>query len=229
MGRVGINWVLLAAALGMGGCAAPRMVAPADVASGSRVLEVKDRSSASGSFVDESFQLGKYKIADVDRDATSKKSSGGAGMSSDSAKTSYQYKLKDGDDTWIGSCFSIARDKGAGSISISMSRTLGCECVAKERDERASAQLGGQADTDKGVLKLAGEKYELSTVEETDKSSFAAGPAGYRADKDGEPIAAVEVIRPGRVWINKDVKDADAAPLSCVLAGLMLYQPPSNF
>lgn len=228
MNRIHKTLGIAVAAVSFAGCAAPRMVAPKDIASGARVLEVKERSSASGSFVDESFRLGDYQIADVDRDATSKKSSGGAGMSSDSAKTSYQYKLKAKGDTWIGSCYSVARDKSSGSISISLSRQLMCECVAEKRDERASARVGGQSENEAGELKLAGEKYSLSPVEETDKTSFAAGPAGYRVDAGDKPLAAVEVIRPGRVWLDKDLSEDDAAPLSCVLAGLMLYQAPSG-
>src|ERR1043165_5708156 len=44
---------LALAGLGLLGCAGPRMVAPKDVAQGSQTLEVADRSSMSGSLVDE--------------------------------------------------------------------------------------------------------------------------------------------------------------------------------
>ena len=61
-------WMMGVVGLGAVGCAGPRMVAPEDVSKGRQVLEVADRSAMSGSLEDESFTLGTFQVADVDRD-----------------------------------------------------------------------------------------------------------------------------------------------------------------
>ena len=41
-------------------------------------------------------------------------------------------------------------------------------------------------------------------------------------------IGAVEVLRPGRVWLSSRLPETERLPVACVSAGLMLYQPPSD-
>ena len=86
-------------------------------------------------------------------------------------------------------------------------------------------------DTSKGLsgeLSAGGAKYRVTAVTETDKSSFASGPAGFRFDSDDGAVGAVEVLRPGRVWLNERLPEAERPPVACLSAGLMLYQPPSD-
>ena len=52
-------------------------------------------------------------------------------------------------------------------------------------------------------------------------------PSGYRVDGEG-PLGAVEVLKPGRVWLAKSVAVAERAELACLFAGLMLYMPPRD-
>lgn len=216
---------LLLTALGLASaCAGPRMVPPADVATGARVLDTKDRSAASGMLVDESFTLDQYAITDVDRDATSKSSFSIGGYGKSSTTTGYTYRFTSGKNTLSAGCGSVSKRQsvslGSGS-SVDWGNTqVTCECGGSK------LELVGKGETVTGSVSQGEQRYVLTPVEETDKSSFAAGPAGFRADMDGKPRAAVETLHPGRVWLSPGVEGQEAEQLSCLFVGLMLYVPP---
>lgn len=218
-------WLVMG--LGSVACAGPRMVAPADVAEGAQVLETKDRSSASGSFVDESFTLDKYVIATVDRDATSKSSFSIGGYGKSSTTTGYTYQFNTGSDKYNGGCGSVSKQEGmsfGGGSTVDWGSTeVTCEC-----GDGTSLKLVGNGKSVTGSVSLGEDNYTLTPVSETDKSSFGAGPAGFRVDADDKPQGAVETLYPGRVWLSKGVEGPVADKLSCLFVGLMLYVPPRN-
>jgi hypothetical protein len=46
---------------------------------------------------------------------------------------------------------------------------------------------------------------------------------------DGQGVtAAVDVLGPGRVWLGKGLDEQQRKDVTCVLAGLLLYQPPKK-
>ena len=225
-----VSFVLGFAALG---CAGPRMVAPEDVSQGSQVLEVTDRSSMSGSLVNESFKLGSFDVSDVDRDWNKKSSFSVVGYSNATTTTGYSYKVKSGAGAWEGSCASSANDKGVKVMGGSVdwgSTKLTCEC--KQGGTSASVVLNSNSpDNSKnsaGALTVGDAKYKVSPVNTTDKSNLGSGAAGFRYDSAEGALGAVEVLRPGRVWLNARLPEAQRMPVACVSAGLMLYQPPSD-
>lgn len=215
------------------GCAGPRMVAPAEVAKGSQVLEVADRSMMTGALANESFKLGTYEVADVDRDWNKSSGFSVPGYSKEATTTGYTYALKGGSGAWKGTCASKADKQGVGSASTNVSwgkTSITCEC--KNADASASIVLNGDSpDSSKGLageLTSGGSKYKVSPVNETDKTNLTSGPAGFRFDGDAGSIGAVETLRPGRVWLNERLPEADRPSVACLSAGLMLYQPPSD-
>lgn len=228
LGVVGIS-----VGLGLAGCAGPRMVAPADVAQNSQVLEVTERSSMSGALVNESFKLGSFAVSDVDRDWNKKSGFSVAGYSNSTTTTGYSFKVKGGDNVWDGSCASSANDKGVavmgGSVDWGKTR-ITCEC--KQGATTAAVVLNANSpESNKnsgGELTVADAKYKVSAVNDTDKSNLTSGAAGFRFDGDQGAVGAVEVLHPGRVWLNPRLPEAQRLPVACVSAGLMLYHPPSE-
>ncbi len=204
----------------------PRMVAPAEMAEKASVLEVADRSSMTGAMADESFKLGNYSVEEVDRDWNSSKSAGIGGWGKDSKTTGYTYQLKTQSGTWKGTCASLAEGQSVGSLSFGNSTNLTCEC--KLGDQSSTMQVSGETEASSGTYKSKDADYQVKAIQETDKSYFGSGPAGYRVDKNATPIGAVEVIRPGRVWLAEDLSPAEADKLTCTFAGMMLYLPPSD-
>jgi hypothetical protein len=219
--------------LALGGCAGPRMVAPKDVAQGSQTLEVADRSAMTGSLANESFKLGSFQVTDVDRDWNKKSGFSVIGYSNDTTTTGYSYNLKAGGEAWAGKCASSANKKGIallGGEAAWGSNSITCEC--KNGGETASVVL--KADSPDSTKKMSGElsaggaKYQVSVVSETDKSNLSGSPAGFRFDSAEGAVGAVEVLRPGRVWLNERLPEAARPPVACLSAGLMLYQAPSE-
>jgi hypothetical protein len=231
----GLGWLALAGA-GLGGCAGPRMLAPKDVAQGSQTLEVADRSSMSGSLVDESFKLGGFAVTGVDRDWNKKSGFSVVGYSNDTTTTGYSYKLEGGPAVWQGSCASSANKKGVkilGGEAAWGSSSITCEC--KSGSTTASVVLKADSPDSSSAKKMSGElsaggekKYKVSVVSETDKSNFSDSPAGFRYDSEDGAVGAVEILRPGRVWLNERLPEAERPPVACLSAGLMLYQAPSE-
>lgn len=229
LGLVGCSLLTLA------GCAGPRMLPPKDLAQGSQVLEVADRSSMSGALVDESFKLGTFAVTDVDRDWNKKSGFSVVGYSNDTTTTGYSYKLSAGGASWQGSCASSANKKGVGILGGQVawgSTSITCECKqgstsvavvlkADSPDASAAKQMSGE-------LRAGETKYQVHVVNDTDKGNYSQSPAGFRFDGEGGAVGAVEILRPGRVWLNERLPEAERPPVACVSAGLMLYQAPSE-
>lgn len=225
------NWILLATATLTSftalGCAGPRMVPPGDVAEDSRTLDVQGRKNASGALVKEDFQLGEWKVQNVNRKWGKSSSVGIGGYSSEKTKTGYSYELA-ASQVWKGACSAIKSEKGVGNFSWGKS-ALVCECTAG--DETVISRLAG-TDAKKhteGEVELGAVTWKASVVDATDKSNLTGAPPGYRFDENGAPRAAVETLHPGKVWLKTELTDAQAEGVSCISAGLMLYVPPSDF
>lgn len=213
--------------LGSAACGpSARMVAPSDLAGQSRVLEVADRSKATGALVNEGFKLGEYQITEVDRDWNSSSSFGAGAYGAGKKTTGYTFQLKAGSTTWKGTCASLAKGKSVGNISFANSTDVTCECASGE--EKVTLKVGGKTEATGGTFTAGAKTYQVTGIDETDKSYFGAKPVGYRLDDGDSPYAAVETMRPGRVWLHKDVSEPEAAATSCALAGMMLYLPPDD-
>lgn len=212
------------------GCAGPRMVPPKDVADGSSVLEVQNRSGASGLMVDESFDLGEYKITQVDRDASSKSGFSVGGFGKESIATGYSYRLQGKGADLLGACASETNTKstniGIGSLE-SENSNVTCECKSAATTSKVVLSAGNDGALS-GTLFAGSEEYKVTQVLETDKSSWSSAAAGYRFDGANGPVGAVEALHPGRVWVTPKLPEAERPAVSCLSAGIMLYKKPTK-
>jgi hypothetical protein len=212
------------------GCAGPRMVPPAEIAQGSKVLDVQNRKNASGAFVNEAFDLGSSKVSKVDRNASKNSSFSVGGYGSSKTKAGYSYEYAGAQGPWTGACASLMSEKGfsVGGSSFARTKTnVTCECTSGA----AKATLDLKSGDDKpleGTLTGGGGSYKVTPVTTMDKKYFGAGPAGYRIDADDGPRGAVEVLHPGRVWLTEKLPEPERDPATCVMVGLMLYKEPSD-
>jgi hypothetical protein len=223
LGRLGLATASFAAAVG---CAGPRMVPPADVAQKSDVIEATDRSAMTGALADESFKLGPYLVAEVDRDWDDKSGFSAGGYSKSSTNTAYKFQFKEGAEELAAQCTSITNSQGfalGGGGSLDFSNTkLTCSC-----GEAVKLELAGKQDGLEGTVTLGEASYTVKSVNETD-SGTQSRPAGFRVDLGEEAAGAVEVNRPGRIWLNKTLEATSRRQLGCLFAGAMLYQAPSS-
>ncbi len=222
-GLLAVATVLLAV-MGSGGCSPVHMVVPPDVSRASDVLEVRDRSAASGAFVDEGFSLGAYRVTEVDRDWSSTSSVGAGPVEKSESKTGYEYRLEAAEQQLAGRCAVRGRSRsvalGAGWSERSDRESLDCVC-----GEQARLHLETDDETYRGALQLGAGRYSLSAITEAEGGGgFSVGPVGYRADGN-EPLAAVEVTHPGRIWLARSLPEPERPEVACLLVALLLYEP----
>jgi hypothetical protein len=213
------------------GCEAARMAVPADIASASEELAITDRSSWTGALADESFNLGSYKVADVDRKWDSKETTSLGAMESTTSAGGYKFKLIGGVGPLDGVCESENRGRSAdlgGGLSFgSMVAKLVCRCS----DASGAAELSVEASTAnayEGVLKRADGALHVRSINEREGGGDTHDPTGYRVDGEGAPLGAVDVMGKGRVWISKTLQGHQRDELACLFAGLLLYQAPKE-
>lgn len=213
------------------GCAAARMAVPADIATASEELAITERSSWTGALADESFNLGPYKVVDVDRKWDSKRSSSLGAIESTRSSGGYTWKLTGGESELSGMCETENRGKSADlGDGLSFGSTvakLGCSC----NDASARAELLIQASTTEGyegALKRSNDAAHVRVINEREGGGDSSDPTGYRVDGDSAPLGAVDVMGKGRVWISKTVQGRERTELACVFAGLLLYQLPKE-
>jgi hypothetical protein len=209
------------------GCAATRMAVPGDIVTISEELTITDRSSWTGALADESFNLGSFKVADVDRKWNSKRTTSLGAMESTRSSGGYRFKLSGGALELSGLCETENRgraaDLGDGVSFGSMVAKLGCSCS----DATASAELLLEASTAEGyggALKRSTDTVHVRAVNEREGGGVSSNPTGYRVDGVGAPLGAVDVLGKGRVWISKALRGRERAELACLFAGLLLYQ-----
>jgi hypothetical protein len=230
--RAGTGALLVGVVLGAAGCASVRMVPPADVAAESDVFEATDRSTASGFLVDESFVLGPYRVAEVDRQWTSARRSGGRSPGdeasfahfSEAAENGYSFRFGDGEEALAAQCAVTTLKSGVefgkdGSISSKTSRLM---CVCGTPDASVKLELENASGTPTGRLTLPRGTLALTVVREIN-GPVPMTKAGFRADLDGRPLGAVEVLHPGRIWLSRSLDDTERRQLGCLFAALMLY------
>ena len=228
------NWqrtVLVAALLAAGCSTTARMVVPADVAQGLDVIKVTDRSAWSGALADESFKMGPYKVEDVDRDWDHSSQVSVFNFSSGKTEGGYTFVFETKGGSFKGQCTTEAKETGFdlfGGISFEdRVAKLGCRCIEGKEQVARVVLSAGTGSAYGGTVETGGGSYAIEALYEREGTLNTGEPSGYRVDGDG-PVGAVEVLKPGRVWLGRSVEQTERAQLSCLFAGLMLYMPPRD-
>jgi hypothetical protein len=207
------------------------MVEPTDVVQASEELPIKDRSSWQGALVDESFKLGAYQVAEVDRKWNSTQSSSFLGFEASRMKGGYSFALVSSAGKLAGECATEEREKsqnlGDGAEFSKLIAKLGCRCS----DSNGAVTLtleGSTTEQYKGTVSGPDIEYSISAITERSTGWASHDPLGYRVDAASAPIGAVDLKKPGRVWISKTLEGAARVQVACLFAGLLLYQPAQD-
>ncbi len=209
--------VLLAA------CETIRMTAPADLA-GAEVLDVSNRSRASGLLVDESFNVGPYQVQKVKRGFNTTSSVGVGGLTQERGRQDFRFQFI-GAQNWEGRCELNARDtllKSKKSVLVTDSHAqLDCSCASA--GQSVTLRLDDNRHPLQGRMTLSGGvHYDLR------QEGFADGlrsrAMGYRIEgADGRAVAAVELQYPGRIWRQPHLPMEQREPQACLLGALMIH------
>jgi hypothetical protein len=191
------------------------MLVPQDVSHGLDELRVSDRFNGSGLFIDESFKLGRYAVDDVSRGIIP------ADRYSFTFKGVHEARKAKCDLSDLSSHFKV------GGFTIGQSGTLvSCVCAASDS---AKLELYWGDSGASGTLQVQGETYTLAPIYEREGAFLSKpGPSGYRVDS-AQPVAAVDVLHPGKVWLTKTLATPDEREgFACLLAGLLLFRPRTD-
>jgi hypothetical protein len=217
------KWWMACAFLGACGWT---MAQPTDVIQVSEELPISNRSSFAGALANESFKLGSYQIADVDRkwDRTDSKSFFGF----EAAKTTggYAYNLVSSDTKLKGECATVdssgGQKLGNGLEYSKQAEQIGCRCS----DSNGAMTLtvrGASGKPWEGEISAPELSYKVQAIHARAKGPSSGDPLGYRIDSDSAPIGAIDLKRPGKVWISKALDTRGREQVACLSAGLLLY------
>jgi len=216
----------------MGGCSTTmQMKVPADISSVSDVIAATERSMWSGAMADETFTLGEYKVISVDRDWDSSTSDtlsiNKLDLKTGNTEGGYAYEFKTKSGLLTGECASEASEESMGMSGFKVEKrqfNLNCVCSNGKSEVAKVTVQANNMDNYIGKLTNNGKSYKVVSLKERE-GSMAMGASGYRVDGE-QPVGAVEVLKPGRIWLGKNLKDAEKSGLACSFVGLMLYLPP---
>lgn len=222
---------LALAGLLLGGCALPpgsRMAAPGDIAPTAEVLDVSNRSRATGLLIDESFDLGAYQVREVRRSSTSNRSYSVGAVSGASSRESFSLRFI-GQQEWQGRCAFRAKDQFVQLSAVTLeNRRAQLACSCQSGREQAELLLDDEWRPLRGEMHVAGASYAMQQYRFGHSEGGLRSPAvGYRVELPGSGagVAAVEVLHPGRVWQQRNLPEAQREPMACLLATLMVYGP----
>ena len=225
--------VLLISFIGLlSGCSTTmQMQVPKDISDASDVIAATERSMWSGAMADETFTLGEYKVISVDRDWDSTSSDtvsiSKLDMKSGNTKGGYAFQFKTSTGLLNGECSAKASEESLGMSGFKVEKrqfNLNCVCEGGKKEVAAVKVQANDMDNYTGTLTTHGKSYKVVSIKERE-GAMSMGASGYRVDGD-KPVGAVEVLKPGRVWLGKHLPASEKTGLACSFAGLMLYLPP---
>lgn len=217
----------------LGGCSTTmQMVVPSDISAASDVIAATDRSMFAGAMVDETFTLGEYKVTDVDRDWDISQSTGVSvnktSLKSGSTEGGYAYQFKAPDGQFKGECATEVEEESLGMGGLKIEKKvfkLNCACTNGNSEVAKVTVQSKNMDDYTGTLTTSGQNYKVVSIKEIEGAISSIGVSGYRVDGD-KPVGAAEVLKPGRIWLGRDLPPAEKSGLACTFVGLMLYLQP---
>ena len=215
--------------LALSACALPpgsRMTPPADIAATADMLDVANRSRATGLLVDESFDVGSYQVRQVRRGAAANSSFSIGSLSLASGHERFSFAFR-GQQEWQGRCELQTRDNSlaikAGTLEDSRAR-LNCACRSEQAE--VSLHLDDEWRPLRGEMVMGATRYAMQQYRfGTSEGGLRSPAVGYRVEQpgNGAGVAAVEVLHPGRIWQQRSLAVSEREPMACLLSALMIY------
>lgn len=220
-----------------------QLVTPMDFAGQSQQLPVTNRSRATGLLVDETFNVGPYRVTGIAGKSSSSASSTTLnGVKTENKRSGFNFQLlggPTGQTEMAGRCESRAQElsaKPAFGISQEQGRSL-FSCVCRSSDQRHEALLSiagdharqGRSSSTSLSLAIAvdGQSYGVGRYGDGGQLIPADEPFhGYLVDGPQGGVAALGLGFPGTVWLHDRLPGLQRDAMTCALAGLMLHRGP---
>ena len=217
------------------GCHQARMSVDPSFAKSAIEWPVKER----GFFMDESFSFGPYRVANVDRSATSRFTWGISSYSDSDAEQKYAFELQSVMKTlWNVECRNGARwtqielDNflgNKGTLTWGLDSKISLVCLAKSPDGKKSWKLAAQQKSQdmtlKGLISGANVSLSIEGTRALAGSSIELSEAsGYRISDKERVLASLDVLNDGRLFISETGDKELTDIISGASAALLLYR-----
>ncbi|ALT79173.1 hypothetical protein [Paucibacter sp. KCTC 42545] len=228
----GAGTAALLSVLLLSACALPtaRMTPPPDIAPNADVLEVANRSSFIGALVDESFDVGPYRVTEVKRGWGSNSSTTLGNVTVQKSSSGFRFGFNGTADHWQGRCDYRAQSRlvqlgNVGNLEEDKAN-LRCSCRSDNKEREVSFDLDDEWRPLRGALLIDASRYEVQQYSFGRHRGGLKSPAsGYRVEREGNGtgVAAVEVLHPGRIWLQRSLPAEQREPMACLMSALMIY------
>lgn len=240
--RAGVGALLLT--LGLAGCShlPTEIQAPLGFEGQSLSLPAANRSRATGWLVDESFDLGPYRVTGIEGKASSSGDSVQIdGLKIEKRRSSFSYHLLGGNANRSDAqahCASNSQDTRLpvfNAVTVQRYKVnFSCDCrtqdghVAKLSIASDSGWQGAAGSNPVRLSITVDEvEYPLGRFNAQGRTVPDDEPfAGYRVDGPSGAVAALGLRYPGTVWLHERLPAAKREAMTCALAGLMLHRGP---
>jgi hypothetical protein len=206
---------------------------PPDIARELAPVPVTNRGSATGSWADESFNFGPYRVTDVDRKAnisTGIKVAGhvDSGYNANTNQGGYSYTFNAPGGQTRAECSAALgeqRVQVAGYGENANDGRMGCRCVGAGLN--AAVVLAGPGAAWRGQANFHGWPMPMQAIDRYKNGIYSDLPLviDVRAP-DQRVLAAVELKRPGKVWFSPQLDALTHAEIACLFAGYLLFENP---
>jgi hypothetical protein len=209
------------------------MPVPPDVARDMTPITITNRGTFTGSWANEGFTMGPYQVANVDRSgrvSTGISGSAGPDLSAGStrSRSGYRYTFVAAGGPSQGECTTelVEQSAQAGGFNGERERSrIACRCGGAGLT--TEVVLEGPDAAWQGNANLHGYAIPMRAIEQYANGVHSQYPLGY--DVRGQvAVGAVEVKRPGRVWLSQTLDPQSHAELACLFAGLLLFETPKS-
>jgi hypothetical protein len=226
--------ILLAAALLFSSaCQMARMALPPNLAAEAREMVCVGRQ---GFKFNEAFDFAPFKVLDVHRTWTTIQGWDGFWFSSARASQRYEFTTQEpGGPYWDARCAVGAavtdveiRNFLGGDLKMALDGGQTLLGLLRERGYKAWTLALGQSVSERslsGILEKGNVRIEIRAQHQLARTSLGSfEAAGFILTLEGEPVAAVETMNRGAVWIHPGVKPEIRSVLAAAAAALLLYQ-----
>ena len=215
--------------LALSACKTGGAAVPTSVTQQMAAIPISDRGTFTGSWADESFTMGPYRVGKVDRQATGstgwKVEAGWAGAGATTWTGGYSYAFETPGGPVAGECRTQAGGDDTPLAREAPTGQIACRCSGSGLE--TEAMVGGPKGTWQGQVKLRGFPLAINSLNQYSNGLTSSRPLGFEV-RGQVPVGAVETDRPGRVWLSSTLDAAGHAELACLFAGMLLFDSPRD-
>lgn len=204
-------------------------VAP-DIARDMAAVPVTERSALTGSWANEGFALGTYRVTNVDRSGVTSSGWSARGHGATAGRTTvtggYSYNFNAPLGVTRGECsteLAARRVDVPGYRQLGDRSKVGCRCVGGGLN--AEVVLEGPDAAWEGQAMLHGFAVPMRAIDRHANGVYSPVPLGYEV-RGQVALGAVETKRPGRVWLARNLDALTHAELACLFSGYLLFESP---